>query len=188
MYAAFETYLIDVTWVSRTSWKNDTDMMQTYSYSFTSGLTITKGGEVNKGFDLGAIYEGSSVTIDHEERVLKPSETGAELRISTISLTVPPHSLLIFYQRRYRFMNSIFFILDAQNKKWNILRGDNSTMATKECEVVIMSEDYATLRAQLTGEASINVKTVDGVKRADANKTLNSCTQKCKTKLWDMRI
>jgi hypothetical protein len=48
MWAAFDTYLIDIAWVSKMSWKNDTDMVQTYSYSCTTGLTITRRGSSSR--------------------------------------------------------------------------------------------------------------------------------------------
>jgi hypothetical protein len=189
MWAAFDTYLIDITWVPMMSWKNNTDMMQTYSYSCTTGLTITSGREVNSGFTLAALYQGASVTIDNQERVFKPTET-TKSKSMTMDLSVPPRSLLIFYQRRYRFRNSIFFILKAWNREWNIGRWDSHEIARKECEVEIMSEDYMTMQAlgQLGGTATINVDTVNGVKGTDATRKYNDCTNQCKDKLRDMRV
>jgi hypothetical protein len=189
MWAAFDTYLIDITWVPRMSWKNDTDMMQTCSYSCTTGLTITSGSEVNNGFPLATLYKCASVTIDHQERVFKPTET-TESRTMTMNLSVPPRSLLIFYQRRYRFRNSIFFILKAWSREWNVGRWDSHEMARKECEVEIMSEDYMTMQAlgQLGGTGIINVNTVNGVQGTDAARKRNDCTNLCKDKLRDMRV
>jgi hypothetical protein len=189
MWAAFDTYLIDITWVSRVSWKNDTDMMQTYSYSCTTGLTITSGREVNNGFSLGAIYQGVTVTIDNQERVFKPTET-MESRTTTINFSVPPRSLFIFYQRRYRFRNSISFILNAWGKDWKVGRWKSQETATKECEVEIMSEDYVTMQApsQLGGTGIVNVNIVDGVQGTNATKTWDDCTNRCKDKLRAMRV
>jgi hypothetical protein len=191
MWAAFDTYLIDITWVPRMSWKNDTDMTQTYSYSCTTGLTITSGSELNNGFSLGAIYKGASVIIDRQERVFKPTET-TESRTMTMNLSVPPRSLLIFYQRRYRFRNSIFFIFNAWGRDWNVGRwkGQPEEKAMKECKVEIMSEDYMTMQAlnQLGGTRIINVKTVDGVQGVPASKTWDDCTNRCKDKLRAMYV
>jgi hypothetical protein len=189
MWAAFDTYLIDITWVSRMSWKNDTDMMQTYSHSCTTGLTITSGSEVNNGFSLGAIYQGATVTIDDQERVFKPTET-MESRTTTINFSVPPRSLLVFYQRRYRFRTSIFFILNAWARDWNVGHWRSLETARKESEVEIMSEDYMTLQGpnQLGGTGIVNVNTVDGVHGTDATKTRGDCTNRCKDKLRAMCI
>ena len=164
-------------------------MVQTYSYSCTTGLTITGGSEVNNGFPLGAIYQGATVTIDNQERVFKPTET-MESRITTINLNVPPRSLLIFYQKGYRFRNSIFFILNAWHRDWNVGLWESQETARKECGVEIMSEDYVVLQSpnELGGTGIVNVNTVDGVQGTDATKTWGDCTNRCKERLRAMRI
>jgi hypothetical protein len=188
MWAAFDTYLIDISWVSKMSWKNDTDMTQTYSYSCTSGLTITSGGEVNNGFSLESLYQGASVTIDNQEKVFRPTDT-KESRTTTINISVPPRSILTFYQRMYRFRNSIFFILDAWGKEWNVGGWKSQETAKKECEVEIMSEEYVVLQSgELRGTGIINVNTVDGVRGANATKTWNECTVRCRDKLRAMYV
>lgn len=68
LYAVVDTYPVDITWVSKMSWKNDTDAKQTYTYSYTTGLTVTQGSEVNNGFSLGASFKGVGITIDHSEK------------------------------------------------------------------------------------------------------------------------
>jgi hypothetical protein len=189
MWAAFDTYLIDATWVSQMSWKNYTDMMQTYTHSSTTGLTITGGGEVSNGFSLGSIYQWASVTINNVEKVFKPTET-KEPRTTTINLSVPPRSILTFYQRRYRFRNSIFFILNAWGKDWNVGGWKSQETARKECEVEIMSEDYAIMQSpnQMAGTAIVDVNTVDSVRGANATKTWDECTTRCKSKLRAMYV
>jgi len=190
LYAAVDTYFIDTTWVWGMSWKNDTDATQTYAYTYTAGLTITKGSEVNNGFSLEAAYKRMSVTIDHQEKVFKPAET-TETRTITTNLSVPPHSLLIFYQRRYKFRSSMFFVLDtAWGRFWNICKLDSSDLLRKECEVEIMSEDYATLRAELDGTrtGTINVDTVNRAQGADMTKKREECSDRCKEKLAGMLV
>ena len=190
LYAAVDTYLINTTWVSRMSWKNDTDATQTYTYTYTTGLRITKGKEVNNGFSLGSVYEGLSVTIDDQETVVRPAEI-AETKPITITLSVPPRSRLIFYQRRYKFRSSMFFVLDtAWGRFWNICRLDSSDLLRKECEVEIMSEDYATLRAELDGTrtGTINVDTVNRAQGADMTKKREECSDRCKEKLAGMLV
>jgi len=190
LYAAVDTYFINTTWVWGMSWKNDTDATQTYAYTYTAGLTITKGSEVNNGFSLEAAYKRMSVTIDHQEKVFKPAET-TETRTITTNLSVPPHSLLIFYQRRYKFRSSMFFVLDtAWGRFWNICKLDSSDLLRKECEVEIMSEDYATLRAELDGTrtGTINVDTVNRAQGADMTKKREECSDRCKEKLAGMLV
>jgi hypothetical protein len=187
MHATFETYLIDITWAPRMSWANDTDIVQTYTYTCTTGLAIINGSEVNNGFSLAATYQGASVTIDNQERVFKATET-TESRTVTVNLSVPPRSILIFYQRRYKFRNLIFFVLHCWNRHLNVGLSQSYKKASKECEVEIMSEDYLTTQAQLSGTRIIRVNTVEGVQDQDETMELNQCTQRCRDKIWDMRV
>ena len=96
LYAVVDTYLIDITWVSKMSWKNDTDANQKYTYSYMTGLTVTRGSKVNNRFSLGASFKGVGITVDHSEKVFKSSET-TESRTVTTSVNVPPRSRIIFY-------------------------------------------------------------------------------------------
>ncbi len=190
LYAAVDTYFVDTTWVSGMSWKNDTDATQTYTYTYTTGLTITEGSEVKNGFSLETVYKKMSVTIDHQEKVFKPAET-TETRTVTANLSVPPRSLLIFYQRRYKFRSSMFFVLDtAFGRFWNICGPDSTSVLRKECEVEIMSEDYATLRAELDGTrtGTINVDTVDHAQSALLTIKREECSDRCKEKLDGMLV
>jgi len=189
LYAAINTYLVDTTWVSRMSWRNDTDATQTVTYSYTTGLTVTKGNEITNGFSLGAEYKGASVKFDHQERVFATTETTEAMTV-TINLNVAPRSLLIFYQRRYRFRNSIFFIIDAWGQDWNVGSWGGSDLSRKECEVEIMSDDYATLQAELDGTTTgtINVDTVGAVQDAGIARKRENCTKRCKSKLEVMGI
>jgi hypothetical protein len=112
-----------------------------------------------------------------------------ETRTITTTLSVPPRSLLIFYQRRYKFRSSMFFILDtAWGRFWNICGLESSDLLRKECEVEIMSEDYATLRAELDGTetGTINVDTVTGVQGVSMTKKREECSDRCKEKLNGM--
>jgi hypothetical protein len=91
IWAAFNIYiyicLINITWILMMSWKNDMDMMQTYSYSCTTRLMITSS-EVNNGFSLRAIYKGASVIIGCQERAFKPTKT-MESMMMALNLSMP---------------------------------------------------------------------------------------------------
>jgi hypothetical protein len=62
--------------------------------------------------------------------------------------------------------------------------------ARKECEVEIMSQDCVVLQSlsQLGGVGVVDVNTVDGVRGADATKTWDDCTGRCKDKLRAMYV
>ncbi|KAH9957565.1 hypothetical protein BC827DRAFT_648032 [Russula dissimulans] len=163
LYAGAERYLVDITWVSTMSWRNDTAAAQTYSHTFTTELKITQGSEVNNGFSLGASYKGMSVGFN-ETRTFKSTET-TESRTITITLTILPRSHLVFYQRRYTFRDSIFFILDTWNQEWNVGSWGGYALTWKHADVHIMSENYATLEEELDGSTmgTISVSTVSPI-------------------------
>ena len=171
------------------SWRNDTDATQTFTHSYTTGLKVTKGNDVSNGLSLGAEYKGASVKFDHHERVFATAETTETMTV-TINLNVAPRSLLIFYQRRYRFRNSIFFILHAWGKDWNVGSWGGYDLSRKECEVEIMSDDYATLQAELDGTTTgtMNVDTVGAVQDAGITRMRENGTKRCKNKLNDMGV
>jgi len=187
LYAVVDTYLVDITWVSKMSWKNDTDAAQKYSYSYTTGLKVTQGSEVNNGFSLGASFKGVGITVDHSEKVFKSSET-TESRTVTMEVNVPPRSRTIFYQKRYKFRKSMFFILDAWGREWNVGSWGSYEIRRKECEVEIDSEDFATLQAELDGSkaGTIDVETVGGTHGVDVTRKREDCTSRCKNKLDEM--
>ena len=187
LIAAVDTYLVDITWVLMMSWKNDTDATQTYPYTFTTGLTVTKGIEVNKGFSLGPTYKGATLTIDHKTRVFKPTET-TEAKTITINLSVPPQSLIVVYQRKYRFRDSMFFVHQSSRGQFDVALQGGEGPFKKECEVEIMSEDYATLRAELSGTGTIDVDTVGHAQGANQTIVKGNCTRTCMNKLDEMGV
>lgn len=189
LYAGTERYLVDIAWVSNMSWKNDTDAAQTYVHTFTTELKIIQGSEVNNGFSLGATYQGASVSFNHETKTFKSTET-TESRTITITLTVPPRSYLVFYQRRYTFKDSIFFILDAWNQEWNVGSWGGYEFTWKDVDVQIMSEDYATLSADLDGftTGTISVTTVARLPRAGITRKRENITQRAKDKIASMGV
>jgi len=138
-------------------------------------------------FLSGPRTKGASVSFNHETKTFKSTET-TESRTITLTLTVPPRSYLVFYQRRYTFRDTIFFILDAWNQEWNVGSWGGYEFTWKEADVQIMSEDYATLSADLDGSTtgSISVTTVDRVPRAGITRKRENITQRAKDKIASM--
>lgn len=164
-YAARDTYLIDTTWIYKMSWENNTDATQTYSLKYTTGLKVTVGSEVSASVGMGAAYEGLSISMDISTKVFSSTETTSGVE-KTITLNIPPKSRLTFYQRKYRFRDTMFFVLDAWNEEWNAGSWGGYTITRKECEVEIMSEDYLTTDIVLDS-SSAGTMTVPTVSRSD---------------------
>jgi len=173
LYAAIERYLVDITWVSAMTWRNDTDVEQKYTYTFKTELKITQGSEVNNGFSLGATFKGLSLSFNNQTKTFQSTET-TESRIITIELIVPPRSHLIFYQRRYTFKDSMTFIVKhLLLGEWNLGSWGGDDLTRKDVDVQIMSEDYATLVEALDGSrtGTISVTTVAPITRASETKS-----------------
>ena len=189
LYAAIDTYLVDTTWVRTMSSKNDTDGAQQYNIEYNTELRITQGLEVCYVFSIANVYEGMSTTIERQEKVFKATETTRTKTIS-VNVTIPPRSRLIFYQRRYRFKNNMFFILDAWAKEWNVGSWGGYDASRKECIVEIFSEDYATLTSELDGSriGTMDVETVTNVQGADTSRMREECTERCKETLARMGV
>jgi len=161
-----ERYLVDITWIKNMSWRNDTDVAQTYNHTFTTQLKITQGSEVNKGFSLPVTYAGASISFSKQTKTFKSTET-TESKTITLTVSVPARSLLVFYQRRYTFRDSMFSFFKAGNQEWNIGSGEGYEPTSKDIGVEIMSEEYATLSKELDGSTTgtISVTTVNPAPR-----------------------
>jgi len=185
--ALVNTYLIDTTWVSKMTWKNDTDVTQTFTHTYSTDFMIMSGGEVDKGYSLAEAFRRISVTIEGQEKTFHTTER----RTIAMTLSVPPRSSLIFYQKRYRFKDLMSFVLkDDQLQAWKVSMFSYTAYAWKECVVEIMSEDYATLTDELDGTqaGTINVKTVDPLQGPSASKGRAECPEQCNTKLAEMLV
>ncbi len=149
MYAVVNRFLKRVQWVQLIAWKNDTDATQQYQYSYTTGLIITQGSEITNGFNLGASYKGISIGVNHSRRTFKTTKITSSAT-TTITVSVPPRSELMFYQKRFDFCNNITFINNAWGQEWNIGPwGGYTPLTTKVSLVKIMAEEYFTKSARL---------------------------------------
>ncbi len=137
LFASIDIYLIDTAWAPKMSWENLTSAEQTYSLQYTTELKITKGTEVTNSVEIGAKFKGLSMSIDGQTKTFTTYETTGTLT-KTITLSVPPKSTLTFYQKKYRFKITMFFILDAWGQEWNVGSQGGYDIKRKECEVEIM--------------------------------------------------
>ncbi|KAK0195808.1 hypothetical protein F5146DRAFT_1118442 [Armillaria mellea] len=171
LFASIDTYLIDTTWVSKVSWENDTSAEQTYSLQYTTELKVTKGTEVTNSVGIGAEFKGLSLSMSSEIKTFSAYET-TDTQTKTITLSVPPKSTLTFYQKKYRFKITMFFILDAWGQEWNVGSQGSYDIKRKECEVEIMSEDYLTTEGVLdSATGTMEVETVSKVDIVEARHT-----------------
>jgi hypothetical protein len=98
LYAIADTYLADIIWALKMSWKNDTDAPQTLTRLGWRSL----GSEVNNEFSLGASFKGVGITVDHSENGFG-IDLNHGIEDDHDELNVLPPSRIIFYQKRYKF-------------------------------------------------------------------------------------
>jgi len=190
-FAARDCYLVDTIWVSKMSWENNTDAAQTYSLAYNTQLKVTEGSEVTNSVSVGVAYEGLSISMESSTKTFTTYET-TESTTKTITLSVAPRSHLTFYQRTYRFKETMFFILDAWGEQWNAGSPGGYDITRKKCTVEIMSEDYMTTSNRLDDSISgtMEVTTVDRAEREDARLTRKreNLTERAKKALSDMGV
>ncbi|KAF8240345.1 hypothetical protein L208DRAFT_1384880 [Tricholoma matsutake] len=189
MYAAVNTYLVKTTWISLMSWRNDTDVAQQYAIEYQTELSVTDGSDVTKGFSLAAAFKGMSIGFDYQQKVFQSTET-TESKTLTITVTIPPRSYLVFYQRKYTFKSKMAFVLYAWSEFWNVGSWGGYVLTTKESTVEIMSEDYATMSSDLnaSGSGTMSVTRASGASLAGITRKRENCTEKCKKKLVEMGL
>ncbi|KAJ7901359.1 hypothetical protein B0H13DRAFT_1622046 [Mycena leptocephala] len=181
MHAIINRFLERVQWAQIFVWRNDTKETQQRQHSYTTGLTITEGSEVNNRFNLGGTYEGMSIGFSHSTRTFKSTETTSSTT-TTIIVAVPAHSELIFYQKRYDFRDEITFINDAWGQHWNIGPwGGYYPLTTRVTSVNIMAEEYFTASARLPeGPGSVAVSTVASAPLAGLTRKRENVTKAAK--------
>ncbi|PBK82795.1 hypothetical protein ARMGADRAFT_1019407 [Armillaria gallica] len=161
LFASIDTYLIDTTWVPKMSWENLTSAEQTYSLQYTTELEVAKGTEITNSVGIAAKFKGLLMSMDGQTKTFSSYETTRTLT-KTITLSVPPKSTLTFYQKKYRFKDTMFFVLNVWGSDWNVGSPGGYDIPRKECEVEIMSEDYLITDTALVDSATgtIEVKCV----------------------------
>jgi hypothetical protein len=189
MYACVDRYLESFTWVQIVSWNNNTDAQQTYQISYTTSLKITEGSEINAGFNLGASYEGMSIGVNESVKTFKSTET-TSTQTTTITVNVAPHSIAVFYQKRYNFRDNTTFINDAWGQEWNAGPwGGYDPLTTKTSYVQIDADEYFTNNAPLDpGTGSVQCNVVSQAQKADTTRKRENLTEACKDKLDDMGL
>ncbi|PPQ71019.1 hypothetical protein CVT24_011935 [Panaeolus cyanescens] len=189
MYSCVNRFLEAINWVQLISWRNNTAATQTYSYSYTTGMTITQGSEINQGFNLGASYQGMSIGYNFSHRVFKTTETTSS-RTTTVTVNVPPHSLLIFYQRRFDFRDEVTFICDAWGREWNIGHWGGYRPHTQlNTRVQVMAEEYFTSeRRLLSGPGRVTTTNVARAPIADITRMRENVTRRAKDMLVRMGL
>ncbi|KAI0762513.1 hypothetical protein C8Q74DRAFT_1371541 [Fomes fomentarius] len=165
-YAAIDSYLAGFTWVNMMSWQNKCDVVQQYSLQFATALKVTSGKEVENSVGIEGTFEGLSLGLNNSTKTFSSHET-TESQTKTLTINVPPMKKVTFYQRRYEFENTMFFILDAWNKEWNAGSPGGYEIARKGCTVHIMSEDYLTTETELSN-ARVGIMKVERVNRLNA--------------------
>ena len=162
LYATATSYLEAVENELLMSWSNNTNADQNYSQEYSIGFTSTTSIEISASISLAPSFEGVSVgSVDTGFTVFESQET-SEIKTHTTNVTVPAHSDLYFYQRKYTFNTDVYFTLDAWNDLW--IAGSQGAYHIQRANVksTIYTRDYVTRDSALTGTQSLTFESQQG--------------------------
>ncbi|KAF8629003.1 hypothetical protein AX17_005859 [Amanita inopinata Kibby_2008] len=141
LYAAIDIRFVEARWIVRTFWSNDTRAEMRSEYDYTTYLRITDGDNATNTVPINEAFKYLTLNMNELSRQFSKHET-TETKTKSVSLTVPPNSVLLFFQREYKFKTSMFFVLKTASGEWNVGSSGGQDIARKECAVAIMSEEF----------------------------------------------
>ncbi|KAF9047731.1 hypothetical protein BJ165DRAFT_1303885, partial [Panaeolus papilionaceus] len=189
LHAVVNRFLDEIHWVQLMSWRNNTSAPQVFEQTYTTSLTITEGREVEAGFNMGASFRGLSVGVNGGVRTFSSRETTTS-ETTRLEVTVPPHSLVVFYQRRFSFRDEITFINDAWGSHWNVGPWGGYTPLTRlTSRVQIMADEWFTSERFLPpGPGELAVTTVSAAALGPATRRRENITSRARNTLNDMGV
>ncbi|KAL4071246.1 hypothetical protein V8B97DRAFT_436636 [Scleroderma yunnanense] len=132
LYATATTSLVSIENEMLMHWKNDTDGQHTDEVEYTIGFKSLTSTALSKRIALNVSLEGLEIS-DNNAGIHKnfvPEEFLPEQRLKK-KITVPAHSELYFYQRKYVLETEVYFTHDAWGMLCVVMTNDNSQMNWK---------------------------------------------------------
>ncbi|KAG5637823.1 hypothetical protein H0H81_003094 [Sphagnurus paluster] len=154
LYGISTTSLVSVENRRIMSWDNPSPSTNTYTETYTVGHTTSTSTEVSASIGLAPSFEGMSLwSASGGYKTVTTEETQKSVTKS-VSISVPPHSTIYFYQRRYNLSTDVYFTLDA----WNELSiaGSNGGYNVQHATVLsfIDATEYLTISTPVSGETT----------------------------------
>lgn len=157
LYAIMDTRLVDIEWVQLFARHNNTSQMEQHQTRFLTRLTVANGTSASQELSVSAAFRGLGMSFGASRTTFSTHETTEE-REQTTTYDVPPRSSLYVYQRQYRFVQRVWWILDAWRELWTI--GANGTYATvvADINVTISADERISSDRPLTGTLAVSVQ------------------------------
>ncbi|KAK0487353.1 hypothetical protein IW261DRAFT_609723, partial [Armillaria novae-zelandiae] len=121
--------------LNRKVYQNTTYSAQTYTLEYATGPKATESADLPNPIGIGASFNGLTMTMDTPAKIFSDFET-TEGVTKTISLTVPASSTLTFYLKKYRFRDSMFFVLAMSGQELDVVSSDG------DCVLLRMSAKW----------------------------------------------
>jgi hypothetical protein len=137
LWAINETFLISIDWIPRFSRHNQTASEETHSVRTMTRLTVTNGTEASREIGLSGSFNGLGISFG---ATFSSRETVQEHE-RTSNYTIPPGQSLFVHQRRFTFVNRIWFLLDAWNELWVVGSRGGYTPTEANIRAAIDSEE-----------------------------------------------
>ncbi|EJD49944.1 hypothetical protein AURDEDRAFT_182677 [Auricularia subglabra TFB-10046 SS5] len=157
LYAVMDTRLVAIEWVQLFVRHNNTSQMEQHQTRFLTRLTVANGTSASQELGVSAAFRGLGLSFGASRTTFSSHETTEE-REQTTTYDVPPRASLYVYQRQYRFVQRVWWILDAWNELWTI--GANGTYATVTADigVTISADERISSDRPLTGTLAVPVQ------------------------------
>lgn len=163
LYQFLDTKSQGFEWVLQMSWVNDGDSSHTYKETVTEGLVLRSGAETEAHFGVSAAFKGLGIEIGGSRKTFTEQETSRAREVEK-SITIGPKSSTYFYQKRYSFKSTVWFVFDGWNEEWLVGSLGSYTPITRDTLVEIESNEFATLTRRLDGSIITSAETPKGIK------------------------
>ena len=163
LYQFLDTKSQGFEWILQMSWVNESSSPQTYQETVTEGLVNRSGSETEVHFGISAAFKGLGIDIGSSHKTFTEQET-SHIRQIQKTITVIPNATTYFYQKRYRFKSTVWFVNDGWGEEWLVGTKGSYIAVTRDALVEIESNEFATLTRQLNGSTTIAAETPKNIK------------------------
>ena len=129
----------------------------------TERLSIRSGIETETGFDISGAFRGLEFKLGESSKTFSEQKTSHGVA-GTKSVSIVPNATTFFYQKRYKFKSTVWFVNDAWGEETLVVSQGTFAPVTRTVEVEIDSSEFANLTRSLTGSQIIDARSRRGLK------------------------
>ncbi|KAF9523632.1 hypothetical protein CPB83DRAFT_898580 [Crepidotus variabilis] len=187
LYKIIDTHFDGYEWVFLKSFDNTSSQIQTYTYTMSTNRVITTGSSFNDQWDFVSEVNGLQIQYDNTTKTFVDEETKTSTDYD-ITIAVDANSQIYLYQKRYKFIPKVWFVLDAWNQLWTVGNWKSAGVAEETGGYYVDSNENLTHGSQLSDTQDLSV-TEATITYTQVNiKQFQDCTTKCQDYLHDRGV